>query len=329
MNILMEVEQHKDTLKKVKEYIHIYQDIINNLVEQYNREPDKELGVDFIYQSFKKYIENADDYWFHSLQAKVEHISTSARLLLAIGTTFVNCPEELKEITELLHDFNNFFKYVDKTEQITASNLKNLINFDVKQHFKDTRIDNFFYLNPLLTHFDFINEMAQQCCFETENTNEDIKNFVHSYMVAELGKFVEENGTEIPDDSIFHGYFSDCLNVRVFYRQELAKACQGKYEDKEYNEECDENDIEDFFDETRRWDRAIWDILEEKYGIVYNDVDEKTFKDIGQKIDDFLNSEKGNLPQDEFNDEMYDFCEKIANEAKKQSSSTKTHNKKM
>lgn len=326
MEILERIRPFKNTLENIENYVKIYEKIVSQIVNNISKSKDKEkdISLNFIFESFDSVISGTNDLWFLTLKKKVQNVNEAMSLLLK--QSFIHNKDKLEMAKDILEEFENFLNFIDKLDEpITPNKLLQFQHTDRYEFypkayfaFATINIDAFAFKNPLLKYYELINEIANRCCFECNF--EDIEDFTHKCMLEKLGNMVEKNGTIIPTKSFVNGYFNENADTRNLYRSSLINACKEKINNQFTGDEEDEEYIlEDFFDETRRWDREAWRILEEEYSISYDELYEENhqlWKKIDDKIQNFLD-DKGSLSDTEFEDEFFTFCEDIANEITK------------
>lgn len=249
--------KYKGTLADITICMNAYQAVVYDLV--YNLHDFKDRVCYTLDKTMNKLVYDVKYLSFTKLSNIVQNIANKANELSQ--ENFVNGKNTILQVAKELNNFSILLRTLDELDEFSyeslsaledskLSFLKVLDKYGIKTFLDDNcfhhidelnlkHIPYFAYINPMISHFDYMQDMAERFYGFVEKPQK-LQQFLQDEMIERLGAMVEQYGY-ILDHSFVQGYFSRhthlldngdgaTIAIRDIYRQSLIKCCEMYYQ---------------------------------------------------------------------------------------------------
>lgn len=252
--------KYKGTLEDIMICMNAYQAIVYDWVNRvYNLNDFKDRVYYTLDGTMNKLVDDIKYLSFTKLSNIVQNIANKANELSQ--ENFVNGKNTILQVVKELNNFSILLRTLDELDEFSyeslsaledskLSFLKVLDKYGTEVFLDDNcfhyinelnlkHIPYFAYINPTISHFGYIQSMAERF-YDFVEEPQKLQQFLQDEMIERLGAMVEQYGY-ILEYSFVQGYFSRhthlldigdgaTIAIRDIYRQSLIKCCEMYYQ---------------------------------------------------------------------------------------------------
>ena len=249
--------KYKGTLADITICMNAYQAVIYDIV--YNLHDFKDRLYYTLNRTMNEWIDDIKYFSFSKISGIVQDIAIKANELSQ--ENFVNKKNTILQVSKELNNFSILLRTLDELDEISYRSLSALedsklsflkvldkygtevfLDQNCLHHINELNLKHipyFAYINPMISHFDYIQSMAERFYGFVEEPQK-LQQFLQDEMIERLGVMVEQYGY-ILDHSFVQGYFSRhthlldngdgaTIAIRDIYRQSIVKGCEMYYQ---------------------------------------------------------------------------------------------------